>query len=192
MRQLSSRTWDELTMESGRRVATPGGGILLNLMRDSASPWWDDHRTSDVVEHRDVILNASLTAAWDSIVKRYGAQSAGGWRWGAVGATRIMHLLGLPGFSETNVAVQGGPSTLNPASTGGHGPSWRMVVELGDSIRAWGTYPGGQSGNPFSPRYKDRLPFWRHGELDTLYAPRDTASLVAAARLRLTPRGARP
>jgi penicillin amidase len=98
-----------------------------------------------------------------------------------------MHLLGLPAFSERNLAVQGGPSTLNPASAGGHGPSWRMVVELGDSIRAWGTYPGGQSGNPFSARYRDRLPLWLEGALDTLFAPRDPASLVSSAQLRLTP-----
>jgi penicillin amidase len=67
-----------------------------------------------------------------------------------------------------------------------------MVVELGDSIRAWGTYPGGQSGNPFSSRYKDRLPFWRQGELDTLFAPKDTSSVMAVARLRLTPGGGPP
>jgi penicillin amidase len=190
MRQLSARTWDELTAANGRRVATPGGGILLNLMQDPASVWWDDHRTSDVTEDRNAILSASLAAAWDSLITRYGTNRATDWQWGRVGATRIMHLLGLAGFSEPSLAVQGGPSTLNPASTGGHGPSWRMVVELGDSIRAWGTYPGGQSGNPFSARYKDRLPFWQRGELDTLFAPRDTSSVVAVARLRLSRPGA--
>ena len=192
MRQLSSRTWDELTVENGRRVATPGSDMLFNLAQDTASPWWDDHRTSDVTEDRDWILNASLAAAYDSLVARYGDRAGGDWRWGTVGATRIMHLLGLAGFSEIGIPVQGGPSTLNPASVGGHGPSWRMVVELGDSIQAWGTYPGGQSGNPFSPRYKDRLPYWRRGELDTLFAPRDTSAVSAVARLRLTPGMATP
>jgi penicillin amidase len=62
-----------------------------------------------------------------------------------------------------------------------------MVVELGDSIRAWGTYPGGQSGNPISRRYRDRLPLWRRGALDTLFAPRDTSSLAPIARVHLTP-----
>ena len=65
-----------------------------------------------------------------------------------------------------------------------------MVVELGDTVRAWGTYPGGQSGNPVSPRYKDRLELWRQGELDTLFAPRDTTSLTSVGRVRLTPAGA--
>jgi penicillin amidase len=187
MRQLTSRTWDELLAESGRRVATPSSATLLGLMHDSASVWWDDRRTTDIVEDRDAILSAALVAAHDSLVRRYGARSDGGWRWGTVGATRIMHLLGIPAFSEERIAVQGGPATLNPASVGGHGPSWRMVVELGDSVRAWGTYPGGQSGNPASARYKDRIPLWREGRLDTLFAPRDTNGLASTSRVRLVP-----
>ena len=190
MRQLVSRTWDELTVDGTRRASTPSSAVLLNLLHDPASAWWDDHRTSDVVEDRDAVLTASLAAAHDSLVRRFGPREGGGWRWGKVGATRIQHLLGLPAFSERDVPVQGGPGTLNPSTAGGHGPSWRMVVELGDSVRAWGTYPGGQSGNPFSPHYEDRLPLWRAGELDTLFAPRDTLSLVPMARLRLNP--ARP
>ena len=186
MRQLASRTWDELMNESGRRVATPSSAMLLGLLRDSTSVWWDDRRTTDVVEQRDAIVAASLLAAHDSLVRRFGERSAGGWRWGKVGATRIMHLLGIPAFSELGIAVQGGPATLNPSSVGGHGPSWRMVVELADSVRAWGTYPGGQSGNPASPRYRDRIPLWRHGDLDTLFAPRDTAALRSWPRLRLS------
>jgi penicillin amidase len=186
MRQLTARTWDELLGAGGRRVATPSSAMLFNLLQDSTSAWWDDHRTSDVVEDRDAVLAASLAAARDSLVRRYGPPSAGGWRWGIVGAANISHLLGIPAFSVRNIAIQGGPSTLNPAGPSGHGPSWRMVVELGDSVRAWGTYPGGQSGNPASPSYTDRLPFWREGRLDTLFAPRDTGALVSTARLRLT------
>ena len=191
MRQLVSRTWDELTIDGGRRVATPSTAMLFNLLQDPSNAWWDDHRTSDVVEDRDAVLSDALVAGQDSLARRFGPRSGGGWRWGKVGATRIMHLLGIPAFSEQDVAVQGGPSTLNPASTGGHGPSWRMVVELGDSVRAWGTYPGGQSGNPISRRYRDRLPLWRTGTLDTLFAPRDTAALRAIARVHLTPAEAR-
>jgi penicillin G amidase len=107
----------------------------------------------------------------------------------------MSHLLSLPGFSATGVAVQGGPGTLNPAGPAGFGPSWRMVVELGPEVRAWGTYPGGQSGNPVSRRYLDRLGFWRDGLLDTLFMPRDTATLSGVqvrARLRLVPGGAAP
>src|SRR3990170_3896465 len=64
-----------------------------------------------------------------------------------------------------DLPMQGGPSTLNPSSGDGtHGASWRMVVELGPELRAWGTYPGGQSGNPLSRRYDDRIAKWVNGE----------------------------
>ena len=78
--------------------------------------------------------------------------------------------------------MQGGQSTLNPFSgSGSFGPSWRMVVELGPEVRGWGTYPGGQSGNPASSRYADRIGQWSDGELDTLLLPRTPAGLGAHA-----------
>lgn len=87
----------------------------------------------------------------------------------------------------------GGRGTLNPSvQSGGFGSSWRMVVELGPRIRAMGTYPGGQSGNPASPRYADRLRFWRDGDLELLIVPSAIDSLSpsqVSARLTLTPGG---
>jgi penicillin amidase len=52
-----------------------------------------------------------------------------------------------------------------------------MVVELGPEVRAWATYPGGQSGNPASPRYKDRLPMWQRGELAPVLFPKTRADI---------------
>jgi penicillin amidase len=64
-----------------------------------------------------------------------------------------------------------------------------MVVELGPEVRAWGIYPGGQSGNPASSRYVDRLRAWSSGELDTLFVPRTVAAAQVRVRsvLDLTP-----
>jgi acyl-homoserine lactone acylase PvdQ len=65
-----------------------------------------------------------------------------------------------------------------------------MVVELGDRVRAMGTYPGGQSGNPVSDRYADRVRFWSEGDLELLIAPSSPDSLTPAqvrASATLTP-----
>ena len=59
-----------------------------------------------------------------------------------------------------------------------------MVVELGDTVRARGTYPGGQSGNPVSAAYDDRLAHWVGGELQDLRFPRSAAELEAAGLVR--------
>ncbi len=72
LRQLAARTWDELAPDGGRRAATPSTEVLLELLHDSASVWWDDRRTPDRVERRDDIVAASLEAAYDSLVQRFG------------------------------------------------------------------------------------------------------------------------
>ncbi len=195
MRTLVNRTWDELATEPGgtRRVATPSSAVLLELLGDSASVWWDDHSTPQV-EHRDDIVAASLAAAYLTVRGRYGDPGGDAWRWDRIRFANVNHLLRLPALSALNIPVQGGVSTLSPSSgTGTHSASWRMVVELGPDIHAWATYPGGQSGNPVSPRYKDRIPLWANGTLEPIHFPRDEKGLVAAQRgaeLTLTP--ARP
>ena len=67
----------------------------------------------------------------------------------------------------------GGGRDMVNAHSRTHGPSWRMVVSLEKSgIRAWGTYPGGQSGNPGSPHYTDMLGRWIDGKYFSLNFPK--------------------
>ena len=189
MTELANRTWDELLPDSGaRRVATPSSAVLLQLMADSASAWWDDRRTA-TRERRDDVIAAALVAALDNVTKRRGPPDGDDWRWDRIRFANINHLLRLPALSATNIPVQGGPGTLAPSNgSGSHGPSWRMVVDLGPQIRAWTTYPGGQSGNPLSNRYRDRIGAWSRGELDEVRFPRVPDQLsdsIASATLTL-------
>jgi penicillin amidase len=184
MRELVARTWDELlvTPTSARRVATPSTAVLAELLADSASAWWDDRRTAQV-ERRDDILAASLVAALRTTLHANGDPSGDGWRWDHVRFANVNHMLGLRGLSALRLPVQGGSGTLSPsAGSGSHGSSWRMVVEMGPEVRAWATYPGGQSGNPFSTRYRDRIPLWMNGELEPVNVPRTPSALDAAHR----------
>lgn len=187
MRELSMRAWDEL-VRNGRRVATPTEAVLAQLLSQPHNVWWDDRRTR-AVEDRDAILAASLVAAYSDVVRAHGAPDAGGWRWDRVRFANINHLLRIPSFSVLKIPVQGGTGTLSPSyGDGGAGPSWRMVVELGPEVRAWGVYPGGQSGDPLSARYTDRLGKWERGELDALYFPRSLATFGrASGSLTLAP-----
>ena len=72
------------------------------------------------------------------------------------------------GDGNTPLAAGGYPST--------HGPSWRMVVDWG-SQTFQGIYPGGQSENPASAWYTDRVDTWFAGQLN----PMLTAEQAAAA-----------
>ncbi len=181
MRTLTSAVWDELS-DDGRRVATPSSGVLLELLADPTSVWWDDRSTS-AVENRDDILANALEAAVASVHARYGEPGSAKWRWSNVRNANINHLLRLNALSALNLPVQGGPGTLSPSvGIGTHGPSWRMVVEMGPDVHAWATYPGGQSGRPLSQHYTDRLPLWLRGELEPIRFPRTPAEIDAPHR----------
>jgi penicillin amidase len=191
MRQISFRLWDELRTDSINNPI-PNDMLTATLLRDTASAWWDDHATP-TVEHRDALLREAMAGALDSLTAKLGEPSTDRWRWDHVRFANIYHLLRLPAFSRREIPVQGGGATLWPSTGDGrHGPSWRMVVELSQPRRAWATYPGGQSGNPISSRYDDRLAAWRDGKLDTLRLPAAADQLPAVqqrARLLLTPAG---
>ena len=179
---LSARLWGELPSD-----LSPGSPALLALLDDPHSAWWDIRSTKGRVEQRDDVLIAALAEGYVATVRDYGPPASGAWQWSRVHRIDIWHLLHLPALSRNGVAVSGGPSTLSPSSvTGGsHGASWRMVVELGPEVRAWGIYPGGQSGNPAGARYDDRLSQWTHGELAPLRFPRSAVELPIQAELVL-------
>ena len=62
----------------------------------------------------------------------------------------------IPALSANNLAADGCPDAIN-AKGNSFGPSWRMIVHQKNPVEAYGVYPGGQSGNPFSPYYKNMV-----------------------------------
>jgi penicillin amidase len=62
----------------------------------------------------------------------------------------------------------GGSKTSVNATSERNGPSWRMIVALGRSVKAYGIFPGGESGNPGSFYYDDMVDTWSSGKLNEL------------------------
>jgi len=171
MEQVQTRLWDELRDEDGTVVHRPNEYLVLTLLNDPTNGWWDD-RSTETIEQRDDILRKALAAAWEQGLERFGDPSGGAWRWGNVRAVTIPHVLRLSGLGRSGIPNRGGPGTLSPMNMrGNHGASWRMVFEMDSPIRGWTTYPGGQSGNPASPQYADRIPLWASGRLEEVHLP---------------------
>ncbi|GAB3734355.1 penicillin acylase family protein [Hymenobacter agri] len=135
------------------------------LLSEPNSPWVDDRRTPTRETLPQLALQ-SLRFTTDSLTRKFGPLSPK-WHWAAQKSTDVLHLLQLPGFGEMDLDCGGGAGIVN-ATSERNGPSWRMVVALGPQVKAYGVYPGGQSGNPGSPFYNNLLETWRVGKLDEL------------------------
>src|SRR5690606_39184312 len=87
--------------------------------------------------------------------------------------TTIGHWARIDAF-DTPVNVGGYKFAVNAISKQ-HGPSWRMVVSLEEPIKAYGNYPGGQSGNPGSKNFNEQINTWAQGEYFELHFLKDAA-----------------
>ncbi len=112
----------------------------------------------------DKLISSSFVKAQDSLAK---LDKSGQAEWYLAKNTTVAHLLKLPAFGYDKIKAGGWGNTVN-ALNGNHGPSWRMVVEMGKEINAWGIYPGGQSGNPGSKYYASFLGNWANGKYHRL------------------------
>ena len=108
----------------------------------------------------DALVNSSFSKAADSLKK---LESLGRTAWYKAKNTSVTHLTKLPAFSFDRLKIGGWGNTINAAKND-HGPSWRMVVQMGKEIEAYAVYPGGQSGNPGSKHYADFLQHWVDGK----------------------------
>ncbi|MBI3790395.1 MAG: penicillin acylase family protein [Gemmatimonadetes bacterium] len=185
MERLNQLLWDELERpdsQAALRPRRPTGLALARLLQQPNSKWWDDRHTP-ALETRDDILARALALGLEDVQKAFGKDSSSDdWRWGHASPIRLNHLLAIPAFSVDSVQARSGPETIAPRSAGGtHSASERLIVELGPTVRAWTTYPGGQSGNPFSVLYRDRIWKWANGAVDSVIF-----GDVPAARVRST------
>ncbi|MCB9290823.1 MAG: penicillin acylase family protein [Lewinellaceae bacterium] len=153
-------TFDELySLSDSVEVIIPEKWLLLSLLRNRP-----DHVIFDLqgTEKRESASDVALLAL-EEVMKEEPAED-----WGAYKNTHIGHLARIEPFSTGFLDVGGFGDAPN-AIKETHGPSWRMIVELGDPVQAYGVYPGGQSGNPGSPYYQNMVRQWAAGEYNELF-----------------------
>ena len=131
--------------------------VLEQLIKDNDAYYFDDHTTSGTVETRDEILVRALYAGLDTLADAWTDEPD--WKYGNRHIILIDHLAGL-------TYIGGGPNrggnTLNVASgwQSGNGPSTRLIADLSNIQMSYMAYPGGQSGNMFSPHWDDNFDLW--------------------------------
>ncbi len=166
--QLMESVWkDEFDAGDTLPMRYPSFDRTLTLMqREPQARWFDNVKTPQRETITDVVTQA-FQAACDSLQKKHG-ELGSAWAWSKHKNTSIRHLIpGMDAFSAIGIQNGGGATVVN-ATSEKHGPSWRMVVALGPSPKAYGVYPGGQSGNPGSPLYQNMIQTWADGKLNEL------------------------
>src|SRR5690606_22248088 len=118
----------------------------------------DDVRTPER-ETAGTLARLAFAQALDALPARAGQE----WTtWAESRPVSIPHLLRLGPLGVSGLEVGGCAACIN-AQKESHGPSWRMAGQTGKRPEAWGIYPGGQSGNPGSPRYDAFVTDWAAG-----------------------------
>ena len=137
---------------------------FIEIMKEKKDlVYYDNQSTEDKVEVLgDIMTSAFKDAVFNLKVKKEKSLSKSDISWSTYKETTISHLAKIPQLSEV-VDVPGHRNSLNAISEE-HGPSWRMVVDMGKEVKAYGVYPGGQSGNPGSFYYNQFIDKWSNGE----------------------------
>lgn len=165
--------WDELK-ESNLALHLPDSYQTISLTKsDPNHNFFDLQSTAETESAAELARLAfnEATTQLDEWVKTGNSLD-----WATYKGTYAGHLLqALPAFSRFDIPIGGNRSIVN-ATSKNHGPSWRMIVELGEETTAIGVYPGGQSGNPGSRYYDSMIDTWAAGEYYPLLFMQSKAS----------------
>ncbi len=155
--------WDDLKVDTNLVLPSPHRYHTLQFMKYKADHDFMDYRQTPEKENlADLVKLAFVEGMKD--LEKWEKENGKVATWQYFRGSTIQHIGRIPAFGVTDVPIGGDQGILN-AMNGRNGDSWRMVVHLKkDGPEAWGIYPGGQSGNPASPYYKQQIPLWAKGE----------------------------
>ena len=162
--------WDEFVNDS-IALLRPDDYVTLTLLKSSHLDALADIKGTKKKEDLNDVIQASFINAIDSLEK-WQAYHDKDYYWGDFKDTKIQHIASIDAFSITDIEVHGDKGVIN-ANGVRHGVSLRIVVSLEDRVKAWGIYPGGQSGNPGSPNYDNFVELWRQGSYISFFFMKD-------------------
>lgn len=182
--KLSDNTWDELNeLKKSMDLNLPESWRLLELIKSHPDHKFFDIKSTAARENAAAVINRSFKDAVAEFEKRRSEGKKT--NWGAYKPLDINHLTRLPALSATGLEADGCPDAINATGIA-FGPSWRMIVSLENEIKAYGVYPGGQSGNPGSRYYKNMINPWLKGEYFPLNLMASKDQLLANKQQSIT------
>ena len=158
---LHDLIWDEFDNQA-MVLRKPANNVTIHILKNYPDNQFIDLQATTAVETlREIVQEAFSKAV--SQMQSWEEENEQEAMWGDYKNTTLRHMLRLEPFSVSGLQIGGGKSIV-AANSGTHGQSWKMIVELGDTPKAWAVYPGGQSGNPGSPYFDNMVSTWASGE----------------------------
>jgi penicillin amidase len=159
---LMPMIWDEME-QSDVSLQRPKSFTTIALLQEKPDFIFFDLQGTPEKEKAQDIIRAAFSLGVKNIQQWKRDHPNMDLAWGPYKDSFMRHLLRLEPLSIHVNA--GGNSGIVNAHSRTNGPSWRMVVSLEkDGMKAWGVYPGGQSGNPGSKHYGDMIDYWTEGK----------------------------
>jgi len=186
IKHLYKLTWDEFDVEDEALKAPFMYQTIYMLKNHPNDPFMDIVDTPEKETAID-LFSISFKAAAKELSEW--KNENGDYEWKNYKGAYVGHLLqALPAFSRFDIPIGGDRNTVNASSTN-HGPSWRMIVEMSSPPKAYGIYPGGQSGNPGSTYYDNFIDDWAAGNYhDMLFLQNKNTTEGITSTQILTPK----
>ncbi|GGI56355.1 penicillin acylase family protein [Winogradskyella haliclonae] len=181
---LYTMIWDEFDVED-ETLKWPFTYQYMYMLKNHPNDKFMDVLETPEIEIAEDLIQQSFKETVEKLNKW--KEKNGDYDWKNYKRSYVGHLLqALPAFSVQNIPIGGDGNTVN-AMTRNHGPSWRMIVEMGDIPKAYGIYPGGQSGNPGSKYYDNFIDDWAKGnyfEINFMQSESDSTSIQSTQTLK--------
>ncbi len=151
---FQTETWDEIRQIQPSRY--PDSWKLIEMIENAPNHQFFDITDTEKIEKAQDIAFSTFKNA----IKNIDSKNA---KWVQQLNPSIQSLSRIDAFSVKGLKTGGYHNALN-ANKGSTGPSWRMIVALGETPTGYVVYPGGQSGNAGSPFYDNMIDKWDAGE----------------------------
>lgn len=178
-RVLKNTFGDELNQEQFEQFLSThiSKRVIAKIVDKPGSIWWDDVLTEEVKETHEDIIQKSFEEALAFLINDFGPDEEQ-WTWDKVHSLEHEHPMGQVAilrrfFNVGPFPVNGSREVINNMGFGysaegfykvGSGPSTRRVIDFSDIENSMSILPTGQSGNIFSPHYKDQAELFINGE----------------------------
>lgn len=159
--ELENLIWDELAIEN-MMLDIPSEYTTIRIMQKYPNHLIFDRKNTEEKETLKDIVQLAFENAMQRVAQ-WEEEHTEDLSWSNWKATSAKHLALLEPFSVNNIMIGGNKRIVNACGKR-WGPSWRMIVSFETPIKAYGVYPGGQSGNPGSKYYLTGLTKWAKGE----------------------------